>query len=350
MSNPVRTYFRQLAEGRKNGLLSHALHPMLEVAGHVYGGAVGLMRSCYEKKWLPRTRFPYPVISVGNLTWGGTGKTPFVEYLARKMGERRKNVLVLTRGYSHDEVEQFRHHLPHAIIGVGSDRRRVAEKLSRETKIDVAILDDGLQHWPIERDVEIITINALNPFGNEKLIPRGTLREPLSILKKASVIVLSHVNLVSPAELQKLKERLHTIAPECFLVESYLEPLFLYRAKKRSRLSMDRLKNQRVATFSGVGAPRSFQLLLSRFHIKPVRNFEFEDHHVFSNSELQEIKQVSESATVDEIITTEKDFYRSRDAITNILNPLVLAARMRISSGEEILTERLFRLVGVSNG
>lgn len=347
MSNSMRSYFRLLAEGRENGIFSTLLSPILEAASYLYGGAAGTMRLLYENKVLLRTRLPFPVISVGNLTWGGTGKTPLVEYLARKIGAEHRTPLILTHGYNPDEVEQFRQHLPHAVLGVGRDRKRAASELAKQHRIDIAILDDGLQHWPIERDVEIITLNALNPFGNGKLIPRGILREPPSILKKANILVLNHVNLISPEEKEKLKKKIRELTPDAFLVETCMEPLFLYRAKKRSRIGLDRLKNRRVATFSGVGTPRSFQLLLSQFHIKPVRNFEFEDHHAFTKSELEEIRDVSESSSVEEVITTEKDFYRSREAITEILNPLVLAARLRVLSGEEILTDRLMRLLGV---
>lgn len=348
MLSSMRNYFRRLAEGYENGPVSTVLNPVLEVAGKVYGGAAGTVRSLYERKVFPRKKFPFPVLSVGNLTWGGTGKTPLVEYLARRAGERQRTVLILTRGYSHDEVEQMRHHLPRAVIGVGADRVRVAETLSKQHRIDLAILDDGLQHWPIERDIEIIVVNALNPFGNGKLIPRGILREPVTTLKKASIVILSHANLAAPAELQKLKETIKAISPTAAVVESYLEPLFFYRAKKRQRVSIDRLQNQRVTTFSAVGTPRSFHLLLARSHIKPVRNFEFVDHHVFTAGELEEIKKVSRSASADEIITTEKDFYRSPETIANVLDPLVLAARLRISSGEEVLHDRLFRLLGVT--
>lgn len=347
MSNSLRSYFRELAEGHRNGLVSNWLATFLETTGYLYGGAVGLARVLYERGLLPRKRLPFPVVSVGNLTWGGTGKTPLVEYLARKIGEQSKTPLILTRGYNHDEVEQLRHHLPRAVIGVGANRRRVAMELSRRQKIDIAILDDGLQHWPIERDVEVITVNALNPFGNGKLLPGGILREPVSVLRKATIIVMHHVNLITAEEKEKLREEIRRIAPETLVAETYLEPLFFYRARRRSRLSMERLRNRRVATFSGVGTPRSFQLLLARFHIKPVRNFEFEDHHVFTREELEEIRHVSESGTVEEVITTEKDFYRSPEAITQILNPLVLATRLRIAAGEEILTDRLLRLLGV---
>ncbi len=346
----LKTYFRLLAEDRQAGPATKFLNPVLETASAGYGTVVSLLRQCHEKKILPRKRLPFPVVSVGNLTWGGSGKTPLVEYLARKISERHATPLVLTRGYSHDEIEQVRHHLPRVIIGVGKDRYSVAMQESQKTRIHVAFLDDGLQHWKIERDIEIIVVNALNPFGNEKLIPRGILREPLSALNRAHIVVISHVNLVEPEALEKLKNRIREMAPNAFIVESYLEPLFLYRAHRRKRVSIGRLQNQKVTTFSGVAMPQSFQMLLTKCQIRPTRNFEFTDHHDFSENELEEIKTISQSSSTEEIITTEKDFYRAPEKITKILNPLILATRLRIQSGEEVLTERLFRLLGVSNG
>ncbi len=346
MFKSMKNYFRQLAEGHDDETFSRLLAPFLEVAGNVYGGVVTLTRSLYERHLLPRRRLPFPVISVGNLTWGGTGKTPFVEYLARKVSERGKTALILTRGYSHDEVEQYRQHLPRAIIGVGKNRLRVAQDMAKQHRIDLAILDDGLQHWPIERDVEIVTVNVLNPFGNGKLLPRGMLREPVTALRRAGIIVLSHTNLVERKEAEKLKGEILNIAPQAFVAEAYLEPLFLYRAKKRSRISLDRLENQRVTTFSAVGAPRSFQLLLAQFHIKAVRNFEFSDHHAFSDEELEEVREVSRGASADEIITTEKDFFRCPERITNILNPLILATRLKIGLGEGEIQNRIWGLLG----
>lgn len=344
----VRNYFRLLAEDRKMSGLAEVIKPVLSVLSFFYEKAVVFLRWLYQKGLLPRKRLPFPVISVGNLTWGGTGKTPLVEYLARRIVERRKNPLILSRGYSLDEVNQLKDHLPNVRIGVGKERYQVARGISRNERIHVAILDDGFQHWKIQRDIEIVTINALNPFGNGRLIPRGVLREPKEALKRASVIILTHVNLIAPKEYENLRAELRRLSPNAALVEAYIEPLFLYRAAKRNRISLEQLGNKRVATFSAVANPRSFQLLLIKQGIKPVRNFEYSDHHVFTPKELNEIRQVSQTGEVDEIITTEKDFFRSQKTITEILNPLVLAARMRIASGEEILTDRMFRLLGVS--
>jgi tetraacyldisaccharide 4'-kinase len=345
MSKSTRNYFRRLAEGYEDDRLSRLLFPFLDVASGVYNAAAQTTRGFYEAGVLKRKRLPFPVISVGNLTWGGTGKTPLVEFLARRLGERNHTVLILTRGYGADEAEQFRQHLPKAVIGVGQDRCQVAEELAKKHKIDVAILDDGLQHWPVQRDLEIVTVSALNPFGNRKLIPRGILREPVAALKRAHMVVLSHSNLAKPQDLEALKKEIRTHAPEAAIVDTQLEPLFFYRAKKKMRVPLEKLSNQKVATFSGVGAPRSFQLVLSRLQMKPVRNFEFSDHHRFSERELKEIKEVSTSASVAEIITTEKDYYRCQDMISEIVNPLILAARLRVSSGEGMLMQKIAKLL-----
>jgi len=344
----IRNYFRLIAEDLETGNLSVLLRPILHGLSWFYGVGVILLQKLYQMGVLPRKRLPFPVISVGNLTWGGTGKTPLVEYLARRVVERRRTPLVLTGGYSEDEVNQLRSHLPSVRVGVGKDRYEVASRISKRERVAVAILDDGMQHWKVIRDIEIVTVNALNPFGNGKLLPRGILREPRSALKRATVIVLTHVNLLAAKELEKLRGEIRKINSSAVIAEAFLEPLFFYRARKRNRLSLFQLGNHRVATFSAVGSPRSFQLLLTHLGIKPVRNFEYSDHHTFSREELEEIRGVSQSGEVDEIITTEKDFYRSQRSITEVLDPLVLAARLRISSGEEVLTDRIFRLLGVS--
>lgn len=339
----VKSYFRRLAEGYEDGVGAKVLQPVLGLASGFYGTAVGMRRSFYKSGILKSEKLPYPVISVGNLTWGGTGKTPLVEYVARRIAERQKTALVLTRGYGKDEDEQFRQHLPKAIIGVGKNRVAAAKEVTQKQRVDAAVLDDGLQHLKIKRDFEVVNINALNPFGNENLIPRGILRESMSVLKGAHALVIMHADLVSKKDLDALKEKLRKLAPEAILVEAYLEPLFFYRAKKRARFPINKLTNQKVTTFSGVGSPHSFRVLLTKMKVKPIRNFEFGDHHPFTERELMEVKEVSDSAYAAEIITTEKDFYRNPELISEVLNPLVLATRLRIHSGEEEFNRRLMK-------
>ena len=346
MKSAWRSYFRLLAEDREHGIVSKFLYPVLRLCSEIYGMVIKIRSFLYARNILPRRKLPYPVVSVGNLTWGGSGKTPFVEYLARRFSDLRKNPAILTRGYSHDEVEQVKSHLPNIHVGVGRNRYRTGRAAARQGQVHVGILDDGFQHWQVNRDMEIVTVNALNPFGNEKLIPRGVLREPLDALRRATVVVITHANLVSVENLASVRGRISELAPSASIAEAYLEPLFFYRARKRQRVSLERLQNQRVTTFAGVGIPRSFQLLLAHIQIKPARNFEFVDHYQFTARDLREVKRIHESSSGEEIITTEKDFYRSPELIAKILNPLVLATKLRISKGEEIILRHLRRLMG----
>lgn len=339
-----RNYFRRLAEDYEKGTLAQFLLPFLEFSSGIYGSEIRKKRVAYENGKSQRKKLPVPVVSIGNLTWGGTGKTPLVEFIARRLAERGRKVLILTRGYGHDESEQMKHHMPDVLIGVGKNRYETACELAKKHPVDIAILDDGLQHFRLQRDLEIVTINALNPFGNGKLLPRGILREPLETLSRAHLVVISHSNLISNENLEKIKTEIRTHAPQAGMVETFLEPLFFYRAKKKVRVPLNKLENQKVTTFSGVGVPRSFQLMLARLQIRPLRNFEFPDHHPFSESDLKEIKEVSTSSSASEIITTEKDFFRCQNLIAE-LNPLVLAARLRIASGEGILMQKLARLL-----
>lgn len=347
MAKSLRNYFRFLAEDRETGPLSKVMYPLLEKASHLYEMGSCKMRSLYEGGMLKSSKLDFPVISVGNLTWGGSGKTPLVEYLARVISEMNKTPLVLTRGYSHDEVEQYREHLPNVLLGVGKNRYKTAKKISAKYQVDMGVLDDGFQHWKMFRDLEVIALNSLNPFGNGHIIPRGSLREPKERLSQSDVIVLTHTNLVPPPDLRNLKKEINKFASHALIVESYLEPLFFYRAKKGQKVALEKLQNKKVTTFSAVGVPRSFQLILANNSIKPVRNFEFTDHHVFSNKDLDEIKSISKVSSSDEIITTEKDFYRAPDRITKHLNPLVLATELRISKGEQELLSRIRNLLGV---
>lgn len=349
MSKSIRNYFLRLAQGENHEPGARLLTPLLELASCGYGAVSNFTRGLYEAKILPRQKLAFPVVSVGNLTWGGTGKTPFVEYLATRVGDFGKTPLVLTRGYNHDEVRQLERHLPRAVIGVGKDRAATAKKISRDRAINLAILDDGFQHWPLERDLELVMINAVNPFGNGKLLPRGILRESQAALRRAHFIVISYSNLVPKQTLAQLKEKVQGIAPQAAFLETRLDPLFFYRTKNRARVGPEKLRDKRVTTFSGLAAPRTFQLLLSEMQIKPVRNFEFADHHPYSVQDLDEIKEVSQAAFADEIVTTEKDYYRTPEMITERINPLVLAVRLAILSGEEALKGRLCQLLGITN-
>ena len=342
----LRNYFRLLAEDQPYvSRWSWFWKPVLTIGSQLYILGLIFERFLYRSGILKVKSLPKPVISIGNITWGGTGKTPIVEYVARFYLNRRKSPLVLLRGYGADETKQLAKQLPEAKFGVGADRFREGEKALRANPADVVILDDGFQHWKLKRDLDIVSINVLNPFGNHLLIPRGILREPLSSLKRASIVVLTDVNLTPRKELENLKAKIHAISPKVEFIEAYREPLYFYRPESKERIQVNRLQGHRVTTFSGIGTPRSFQMLLNQIGLRTVRNFEFSDHHPYTESELKEILQIKEASESQEIITTEKDFYRSEQLMRKILRPLVLRVRLRLTTGESMLHQYLSRFI-----
>ena len=236
-----------------------------------------------------------------------------------------------------------------ALVASGKDRVLATKEVLKDYHVDLGVLDDGMQHWPIERDLEIVTINALNPFGNGKLIPQGILREPVTALERAHLIVLMHVNFLKTQELRDLRKKVADLAPDAKLLQAYVEPLFFYRGRDHSRVSLEKMRGKRVAAFSGIGAPRSFQMILQRSHVKPVRNFEYLDHYEFKKKDVEEIRRISDLAGAEDIVTTEKDFYRCRKLLSETLDPLVLATRVQFMSGEDILEEHLMRLLGIKH-
>ncbi len=344
----LKTYFRLLAQDRLHGgLWNWMLNPCLAGASFFYRIGMYFHKGWYEKGFGKRRKFQIPVVSVGNITWGGTGKTPLVEHLGHFFIEQKKTPLILGRGYGNDENKELVEKIPSALFGFGPDRFTEGQKVLKENPAHVIILDDGFQHWALERNLDLITVSAINPFGNGHLIPRGILREPIQSLKRASIVLLTDVNLVPRKDVDELKEKIRVVAPHIAFMEAHHEPLFFYRPQTKERVSLNRMTGARVTCFSGIGTPRSFQMLINLLGLRTIRTFEFCDHHEYADAELLEIKSMKESSGSEEVITTEKDFFRCSKSIAQIVRPLVLKVRLCISSGEDILHERLRKLVGI---
>lgn len=346
----VRNYFRQVTEKKPTEHLDiWVLRVFLEIVSWIYGIGVFLHRSLYRTGVLKAKKFKEPVVSVGNLTWGGTGKTPLVTYLANFFIHKNKTPLILARGYGADESKELEANLNKAKLGIGANRVKRAELLLNQGPADVVILDDGFQHWKIKRDLDIVLVNVLNPFGNGSLIPRGNLRERFSAFKRASFVILTDADLISRREVEAIREKIRSVNPSISFALAGREPVYFYRAKNGHRFYPDFLEGKRVSVFTGIETPRSFLMMLNRMGVKAAYNFEFSDHHRFHKSELEEILRIKNIHEVPEVVTTEKDFFRCRELITKILNPLVLKARFRFIEGEHLLQERLSALIGIQN-
>lgn len=341
----MRDLIKQIAEEGPKSTNQKMLAPLLAFASSGYRLALSAREFAFEKGWIKTKRLPIAVVSVGNITWGGTGKTPFVKFLTHKLESMSKKVLILTRGYSHDEVREFEISCPEAVIGVGQDRYNAAlKKLTRELP-DIAVLDDGFQHSQLYRDLNIVMINGVRPFGTGHLIPLGSLREPLHQLSRAQLFVITHADKISEKQKLDLASTLRSYAPNVGILEAAHVPERLFRARDGKEVETKFLAGKELISVSGIGFPESFNWTLESLGGKVKRSFEFSDHYSYNREELEEIRKQKHKGLAQEIVVTEKDYLRSPELLTETLDPLVLGVKLKIISGENLLDDRLHRLL-----
>ena len=298
-----------------------------------------------------------PVISVGNITTGGTGKTPLVEYIARYIQGKGKKVAILSRGYAanlrqasgslsknncNDEYLLFKENIPDIPNLLNKDRLKSGLEAINRFQAECLVLDDGFQHLQVARDLDIVIIDALNPFGFEHMIPRGLLREPLEGLKRADMIILSHADQCSSDKVVFITDRLREITGDVPVIETVHKPICLESAKDTTKLDIDCLCGKRVFAFCAIGNPASFRKSIENLGAGIAGFRVFPDHHVYTPSELQKLNAEAQSIKPDAIVITQKD----RVKIGNNLGiwdfPLwTLKIEVRIVNGCEIFENKI---------
>jgi tetraacyldisaccharide 4'-kinase len=283
------------------------LRLLLWPASVIYGDLARLRARLYVQGTLKTKRLNTPVISVGNLTVGGTGKTPMVIWLAERFLAEGKRVGILTRGYkgtagTSDEIELVRFRLQDRVVfGVGSDR--YAEGRQLETKgMDIFLLDDGFQHLQLARDVNILLMDASQPLGRESLLPAGSLREPVSSMDRADVLVITRLE-ASPATLATIEKL------QDYPVFSAVTRLLGFR---RLGAGIQLLSTQEIGpgpfyAFCGIGNPKAFFDDLKTWNIPVAQTSEFADHHRYDQRDVLELEQVARTSGAKAFVTTEKD-------------------------------------------
>ncbi len=268
-------------------------------------------------KSVNQTQLPKPVISIGNLTWGGTGKTPLqIKLIADLLGQRTRPA-VLTRGYAgvgrnnpalgsgeNDEVAMMKKYFPTIPFGIGPNRTLSAQKILASYPIDVFILDDGFQHWKMKRDLDIVCIDALDPWGGGHLIPWGHLREPLSGLKRSQVVVITRSELVDEEDLAALSDRIARLARHQNIFTSFFSHQLIDWRGKAVDLNST-LQGARVLAVSAIGNPRSFEKNLET-HGAEIIPYHFPDHYPYADSDLIHIEKKMKTERAI-LVVTEKD-------------------------------------------
>jgi len=297
----------------------------------LYRGAVAARRSAYGRGWLHRAALPIPVISVGNLTFGGTGKTPMVVALVRDLIRLGRHPAVLTRGYRRrdgrpavvtgptprqradevgDEPLEMARRLPGVPVVVDADRTRGGLEAVR-LGADVVVLDDGFQHLRLERDLDVVLIDAGDPWGGGRLPPLGRLREPVAALRRADAVIITKVPVDWRPVVSAIEAEVDRIAPALQVFISRVVPHRL-RRPDGGWIDPAELRQRRVFAFAGVGRPGGFIESLSEAGAEIVGERWFSDHHRYTEREVAAV--VEAAGVVDAIpVTTAKDAVKLPD-------------------------------------
>ena len=277
---------------------------------------------CYAAGIFHARRLPGTVVSVGNLTVGGTGKTPMVLALAERFAREGKTTAILTRGYrgtadssaggvpQSDEVALLRERLDGKVqLGVGADRYRSGTVLAKHG-VDWFVLDDGFQHLKLARDADIVLVDATDPFGGGMVLPAGRLREPLSALGRADIVVVTKSTQAPLPALETILRR-HTSSP-VFHAATRLETV-LRIPRLDVALPEQDWRKARFFAFCGIGNPGAYFDDLRRWEFQVAGERSFADHHVYTAAEGAELEQAAIDCSADALLCTEKDVWNLRN-------------------------------------
>ncbi|MCY4643850.1 MAG: tetraacyldisaccharide 4'-kinase [Bacteriovoracales bacterium] len=301
----------------------------------LWEGIYRLRRYLYQYGFLKRTFFQMPIISVGNIAFGGTGKTPFTLWLTKLIGEYGLHSVVLTRGYKGrfehschliegrqafrydpldfgDEPLMLARHLTDGAVIVGKRRAKNLSFFFDKIKPDVGVLDDGFQHLGLFRNFDVVLFDAAMPLSQYNVAPKGYLREGLTSLKDADAIVLSRCDQASPYNIKRLEEFLAPyVAPGAVWVKIKYRPQGLYDANFEKAFDIEEMKEKKVVAVAAIASPKSFFKQLEDLEVDIAEKVSFPDHYYFS---LEDVEGLLAKAKKHDgiIIASEKDIIKIR--------------------------------------
>lgn len=331
--NHARLY--DIMSGNAPGPAAASTRLALAALAPAYRLAVALRNKQFDAGRRKPATLPRPVISVGNLTTGGTGKTPMVIELARRLIDQNQKPAVLLRGYmkdgstaSSDEATELQRELGSAVpVMPNPDRAEGARQvLENHPGVTVFLLDDGFQHRQVHRDLDIVLIDATRPFGFDHLLPRGLLREPPQNLRRADAVIITRCDLVAPETLAELDHRIESLtgqpptAHAAALWSGYRktgsDPVS--ETVSDTVLPADHLKNLKVTAATAIGNPAAFSRTLQAAAGEVLHTHTFDDHHAYTPEEIQHILADAQQRGADAVVVTEKDWVKWRDMMAKL--------------------------------
>jgi tetraacyldisaccharide 4'-kinase len=335
----------------------------LSVLSIGYRLALATRESAYRLRLLRTGRLRCPVVSVGNITVGGSGKTPMVEHVARCLRELGATPAVVSRGYGRDtrgigivadrdgprlplraagdEPVLLAEHLSGVPVVVGENRLEAGQVALDECGATAIVLDDGFQHRTLRKDLEILVVNGRAPWGNGRLFPRGMLREPLSALERAHLVVVT--NPLTPADSESVADAVRRHNPRVPVLVARYHVLGALAAREGRTLEPSALAGRRLLAFAGLGSPRGFADTLTSAGVEVAGLIEYPDHHWFVERDLEDLAQHARAIGADGLVTTEKDWIRLRDLRLPAMSLSVLLVQLRLEAGRDRLLQALER-------
>jgi tetraacyldisaccharide 4'-kinase len=370
-SESVETFFLEVVLEERRGKRATIIRGTLYACSKVFKVAIKFRRFLYNVRILRDSTLGVQVIAIGNLTVGGTGKTPVVEKFARELRDEGRNVAILSRGYrskpspllerlmnklllredttpprvvsdgksllldsemAGDEPYMLASNLRDVVVLVDKDRVKSGRYAIEKFGCDTLLLDDGFQYWKLRgRRQDVVLIDRQQPFGNERLLPRGTLREPPSHLARANVIFITK----SDGNTEELRRRITELNSTAGIIECIHHPLYLEDVFTGNQVGLDYLKGRRVASFSGIAQPESFEKSLVTLGSELVYAKRFADHHRFTQQEVLNAINRSKKRQAEAIVTTQKDAVRFPKIDRRDLPIYFMRVEIKILSGAD---------------
>ena len=339
--------YRKLVSGESNGLGASLLRFILGIAAQVYQVIISLRNLLYSKGLLKIHRADAAVISVGNITTGGTGKTPLVIRLCNFLRNSESKCAILTRGYKADqdygdEPAILAESCPGVQVFVNPDRVAGAGEAVSRFGAKVLIMDDGFQHRRLARDLDIVTIDGTVPFGYGKLLPAGLLREPVAALKRADAAVITRCDQTTEVELTQLEDKLRKINSKMVIARSTHSPVCVKSTDNRE-ISLEELKGKRIFAFCGIGNPDAFFTTVRGLGVQLAGSKVFDDHYHYTDDCLADICKQAKRLNADLILTTQKDWFSFPLSATHNasedVNLAYLAIELKFVKGEDEITQ-----------
>ena len=340
--------FRELISGERRGPGATALRGLLRAVEFPYTALVQRRNRRFDAAHTLIHRVGVPVVSVGNLTLGGTGKTPLVRWIVRWMQQQGIRPAIVSRGYAandegwNDEARELAQTLPDIPHVQDPDRVAAAQRAIEEYDCQAIVLDDGFQHRRLARAADIVLVDAREPFGFGHVFPRGTLREPLAGASRANVLVLTHSDSVSAAQRREIRAGFRHTAPQVPWCETRHAPVGLIDGQGNTE-ALSMAEGRRVAAFAGIGNPTGFQHTLTRLGCEVVAWREFPDHHPYSAADIGALTEWIESSGADLAVCTHKDLVKIGRTELRAVPLRAVEIDVDFTAGHDTLTAALRR-------